>query len=269
LFVRVQELLDANQVPPEDLQRSKATLHRLPRSILAGMLICDGCGFPMTVCKMCGQRYYRCSRYHEYGRKACGSNHIAEKKLLRCIVAKIQGVFRDKENREKLRAEVKRQLQEDGAYDVTTVTGLRQQLAEQDARIGQYTDRLLEIPKDLMADCAARLREHKQERSKLAAQIRRLETKSDITKAEDEIGELDALLARLHEVISEAEPMEVRAVLKELVSRVELHFRQVPRPGKTRSIFERGVIYLRQQESITLPYGLPQRSNAVNPIRVN
>src|SRR5262249_3081121 len=51
----------------------------------------------------------------------------------------------------------------------------------------------------------------------------------------------------LREAVLEADPREVRELLREMVTKVELWFDYKKMPGKTRSVFRRGVIYVRPQ----------------------
>src|SRR5262249_43184257 len=122
----------------------------LPKSILFGLLICGKCGFRMTVTKNHGQRYYHCSRYHEYGKEACDVNAIKEEKLLRCIARKIQEVFLNPDNLEKLRAEIRAQLQKQGADNPKALDKMRKRRRELDTWIEQAAGRMFLIPEDVM-----------------------------------------------------------------------------------------------------------------------
>src|SRR5262249_30044792 len=59
--------------------------------------------------------------------------------------------------------------------------------------------------------------------------------------------EVEALLFRLQECYREANVMDLRAVLRELVTRIELFFDH-KHMKKTRAIFRKGVIHVRPQQ---------------------
>jgi DNA invertase Pin-like site-specific DNA recombinase len=261
LFCRVQEQLDKNRT-------LTTPLRRLPKSVLCGLLICGDCGHPMMTANEGGKRYYRCQRYHEYGKTACYANLIAEKKLVAAIAGKIQEVFLNPENLDKLRAEVKRQLEEAGAGNPAALDGLRRQIADLDAKIASGTGRLLEVPADMVARCAAMIREWEQEKARLVAELLRLDTEADLGDLEEGVRVAEEQLYRLREAIADGNPADVRAVLVELVSRVELHFQHPKTAKTTRSIFEWGCIYIRTQQDVALPAEYAYRSGEVSPTRV-
>ena len=89
------------------------------------------------------------------------------------------------------------------------------------------------------------VREWKAEREQLVDKIDRLERGADHSEAEQLVKECEAALWRLQDVLNEGDPEEVRNVLREMVSKVELWFNHCETAKQTRNTFARGLIHLR------------------------
>jgi DNA invertase Pin-like site-specific DNA recombinase len=245
LFLRVQERLER--------QRTHRPSDSTPRTMFGGLVLCGNCGSPMYTKLLRGVRYFQCSRYHEYGKAACHSNMLKQAGMLDCLVRKLQETFLNPDNLAKLRAEVRRQLKEQGAGNPAALDGYRKKIAELEEKERKGNQRLAILDADLVPGVAVEVRAWRQERQQLVEQLRRLETEAEVNDLEAGIRAAEEQLHRLREVIEGAEPLAVRAVLGELVSKIELYFTRVPKAKRTLNVFEKGVIYLRAQEGITLP----------------
>jgi DNA invertase Pin-like site-specific DNA recombinase len=260
LFERAQRKLAEN--------KSKTT--PLPKGgdyLLAGLLVCADCGFRMIGYRSHqGTRFYKCGRYHHEGKHACHANYIKEEKVLSCIVRKLQETILNPDNLEQLRAEVRRQQEEAARTRPAVAKNLRDLIADMDRDIDKGCRCLLaldEKDQDIFPDLAAELRAMKEERSRLAKQLVRLEAEASRGPAiEAVLQAVEKHLWSFREAVAEADPLEVRAVLKEYVSKVELRFTHVKRPKTTRSHFQKGLIFLRPQEGAELSELL----NAASPI---
>jgi site-specific DNA recombinase len=253
LFERVQVKLAMNKM--------KTTPHpKGGQFVLSGLLICGHCGWRMIGCTWGKKRYYKCGRYHQEGKHACHSNTIMENKLLDCIVRKLQEAMLNPANLEKLKREIRRQAAEAQAVGPARASKLQKQLAALADKIGKGVERMALIDRDLLPEYTAKIRDWKSEHRRLAAELQRLEP-PESANLDDAVKAAVGQLRRLQESLPTAPPHKVRAVLQELISKVELFFDHVPKAGKTRSIFKRGVIYVRQQQEIDLS----DLCNAVSP----
>jgi site-specific DNA recombinase len=256
LFERVQERLTYNQIHKSNGQSGG-------HFALSGLLICGHCGWRMIGSRHGGKPFFKCGLYHHGGKFACMSNFIMESKVLNCVVRKIQEAVLKPENLQKLREEVQRQEEEANRTYPAAAIKLQREIAQLDAKIAQGVERMAIIDRDLLTDFAVAVRGWKEERARTTAELDRLKrpvtAKADLETA---LKDIEANLFRLREVVNEGDPHLVREMLQQFVSKIELFFDRVERPGKVRSIFRKGVIYIRPQEQRSM---CPS-SNAANPI---
>jgi site-specific DNA recombinase len=245
LFTRVQAKLVYN--------RGKSSpLPNRGDYVFTGLLICGDCERHMIGSRQQGGLlYYKCGRYHQEGRHACFCNRIVEAKLLRCVVAKLERAILDPAGARRLAREMCRQEEGRDRLGTAQQDAARQRLAEMDRDIERGGRRLLAVDDDLVGEVSAQLRALKDERRRLAAELERAEAPPVAPDTEAVLREARRLVGRLREVLDEADPSDLRAVLQELVSKVELWFTHEERHsgGKpwTRTTFERGLIHRRPQ----------------------
>jgi site-specific DNA recombinase len=237
------------------LADNKARTTPLPRSdqfILTGLLVCGHCGWRMTGTTHGGVRYFHCEAYHAYGKHVCYANYIKESRVVDCLLRKLQEALLDPANLERVRAEVRRLEAEEARGQPDRARGLERQLADLDQKIAGGMERLALIDRELLADFTATLRGWKVERDRLSVELRRVNRPGPAADVEAVVRAVESRLGQLRESLAEADPFQVREVLREMVSKVELHFDIVPRKGKTRSLFRRGLIHVRPQEGLDL-----------------
>jgi DNA invertase Pin-like site-specific DNA recombinase len=234
--------------------------------LLAKMLVCGQCGSRMVGSQNChrdeatqGKRYI-CANYHMYGaRGGCHRHGVREAPLLRCIFKKLQDAYLNPANLEALRAELRRQLEEDG--DPDRLRRLRARTDELQRQIDRGTRNMaLADDPETFRGIADTVRGWREEKEVLAKELQRLETGIDRKRMEATIAEAEAQLWRLREAATSADPTLVRAVLREMIDRVELHFDCQPLPAKgyrQRCSLDGGVIYLHSAdpENVTLVAG--------------
>jgi site-specific DNA recombinase len=245
LFEKVQARLFKNKKRTTPLSKGGDFL-------LTGLLICGHCGWRMMGTTIDGKRYFKCCRYHHAGKHACGCNMVMEHKVLTCILRKLQEAILNPDNLAKLRAEIRRQAEAGEKGKPARRDGLRRQLAELQGKVSEGMERMALIDRDLLTEYAAKVRGWKEERDRLAAELERMERPTGTARLEEVLKIAEAHLYRLREAIVDADPRIVRQLLGELVSRVELHFDHVQRPKSVRSVFRRGLIYVRPQEALDL-----------------
>jgi DNA invertase Pin-like site-specific DNA recombinase len=239
LFDRVQARIAANR-------KRTGPAGAAGGHLLSGLLVCGSCGARMIGHGPKGDRFYHCGSYHQQVRHACFYNRVRETGVLGAIVGKLQEVILNPENLERLRDEVRRQEEAERQERPGRQAELERQLKELAQKIQKATDRLLFVEADLMPECATALRGLKEERDRLTAELEALRKPTTArAEVEEVIQTVEQQMKRLREAVVESDPSLVRAVLQDMVSKVELHFEQVPRGKRTSSRFTRGVIYLR------------------------
>jgi hypothetical protein len=97
---------------------------------------------------------------------------------------------------------------------------------------------------------AAAIREWRSERNRLAVQLAGAGQGEGQASAEAEIAEAEKQLWTLREGLEEKDPMQVRAVLRELVDRVELWWEHEQVGPFLKARFSRGVIYLKADQQV-------------------
>jgi site-specific DNA recombinase len=225
---------------------------------LSGLVICGHCGYRMSgqsqALATADRKYrrYRCNGYTSKGKSVCHPHSIHEGRLLRCVVRKIQEEFLNPDNLEKLRAEIRRQAGEVGSASRAAAPRLRSEIAALDRKIDKGSEQLLKVPDDLMADAAAKLREWKEKRGKLQGQLEALENPPDVEVLEEKVAAAEAQLWRLRDALGDADAADLRAVLHEVVSKIELRWdcarAKVTKGGRRRCPLLRGIIYLRPDQ---------------------
>lgn len=239
LFERVQARLAENQKKTNPAPKGGAHL-------LTGLLVCGTCGWRLIGSTHCGKRFYKCGRYHQEGRHACFHNSVMESKVVNVVVSKLQEVILNPENLARLRAEVLRQEENEARLVPVRTRELERQLATVERKIDQGMERMAMIDADLLTDYAAKVRAWKQERQRLVVELgevrRPAARRADL---EALVKTVEAQLCRLREVVQQGDPGLVRTLLRDMVAKVELHFDQVPKQGKTSSVFNKGLIFVK------------------------
>jgi DNA invertase Pin-like site-specific DNA recombinase len=245
LFERVQAKLKGN--------RKRTTPHTGGGGfVLTRLLVCGHCGGFMLGCTRKGVHVYSCGRAIQYGKGVCNLNTIQEAPLVRLLLRKLQDAFLDPANMKKLRDEVR--AQDEAAKSEGNLQALEKRAGQLKRKIEQGAARLLELPKEVVADAAAALARLKKERADLLDEIKHIKASSPSDDLEKQIASAEALLWRLQDAqVNDDWPL-LRELLRETFDHVELRWTHVEHPKQTRSRLEGGVIYLRQQTDINLSY---------------
>jgi hypothetical protein len=128
--------------------------------------------------------------------------------------------------------------------DTGKVDAIRRRIAEIDRAIDRAADRLLSAPDDLMDVLAPKLSGMKKDRERLLTGLRSAEIACGPVDVESEARARVERLWTLTEEIQEADPARVRELLRNLVSRIELHFEHVQRGKRLECPFSHGEIQL-------------------------
>jgi DNA invertase Pin-like site-specific DNA recombinase len=246
VFERVQARLADN--------RRKTTPHVAGGAYLLNQLmVCGHCGHYMVGLTKNGKRLYRCGGYNLGGKKVCNHNTVEEAPLLDCMIRKIEADYLNPDNLRRLREEIKRQDEEDQRTGPERARHLRDQLTAAEKKVKRASERLLdEDDKTIQAALRDAVRERVAERDRLQKALAGVEEGTNTAKAEAEVDEAESYLWRLREALTAADPIEVKAVLHEIVSKVQLFWTHATAAKGERSVtkatFSQGVIYIRQDE---------------------
>jgi DNA invertase Pin-like site-specific DNA recombinase len=243
LFEKVQAKLEENKTHTSPGPKGGPFL-------LSGLLVCGSCGWRMIGhIQMKDKRYYKCGKYHQEGVRGCWSHYIRESKLLACIKRKVQEVLLNPKRLAALRAEVEKRYDRftEGGTS-STYTRSRRQIADLNAKIDKGIENMAAVPADMVNDFAAMIREWKEERSRLEQALERQNGRTEEKNPAEVMRRVEEELSQFRDAMMEEDGHAMRALLRELISKVELHFDHKPCKGKTRSIFRRGIIYIRPQK---------------------
>jgi site-specific DNA recombinase len=225
--------------------------HRADRAhyTLRGLLRCGICGKPMVGKRAdWGERdlMYRCGTYNAHGPGCgCSAGHVYETPLLTCIGRKLQAELFNPAKLEELRQEMMEALADErpSAHDEARA---RRELAGLEEKIATASERFLTDKDEAAAAVHRGTFDQLLARKKaLEARVRETELRrvdepdvdALIAKAMEHMGALDKALHRM-------KPEDLRAVLRDLLDRVELYFR-VEKDAKGTSQFVRGFIYVK------------------------
>jgi site-specific DNA recombinase len=246
LFEWVQRKLRARQFRSTPIQGGGDYL-------LSGLLVCGHCEYSHKGCRRWiegeWRKVYSCLGYAHYGRSLCNRNQIREDLLLEAIARKLREEFLDPQRLATLRAEVRRQALATRPEDTAQVGQLQAQRDELARKIKLATARLLE---EEDTELVPGHREHLQglhaQKKGIQAQLDllALSPRQSASEAEAKIDQAMARLNQLFEVFKEGHPARVRAVLGELLARIELYFDHEGHGGRTFSRFAKALIYLHE-----------------------
>jgi DNA invertase Pin-like site-specific DNA recombinase len=245
LFERVQARLMAN----------KRHTNPLPKGgdfVLSGLLVCGDCGWRLIGATYDGKRYYKCGRYHAEGRHACYSNHVMESKVLGCLIRKLQETMLNPANLARLREELRRQEAERDVARPGQTARLEKRIRELTSKVDKGMERMALIDPDLLTEYAAKVREWKEERDRLATELEALSRPAAGPDLDEMVKAAEEQLYRLREAVQEADAGMVRELLREMISKVDLHFSHTVKRRQVRSRITKGVIHLRPQEGVAL-----------------
>jgi DNA invertase Pin-like site-specific DNA recombinase len=225
--------------------------------LLSGMLVCGHCGSWMVGRRGLGggkdtrRPVYLCNGYNRWGKGYCKCHWVEERRILPAIIRRLTEDFLNPDNLRALREEIRRQDEEAARQNPDDAKQLRAKINALDRDIARGNRNMALAQPDAIAGIAEVVRGWRDERDRLATEVAAIERGlRPSASAEAELDEAEAQLWRLREALTNEDGPEVRAVLQELVSRVELWFehREVGRYTKTK--FARGLIYLRPDDLI-------------------
>jgi site-specific DNA recombinase len=247
LWERVQARLEGNR-------RRNAVVQAGGRKVypLGGLLVCGHCGWHMIGTSGPGGKYYKCGKYHHMGKYGCHANHIGEARLVRGVVAKLEEVLLNPAVLKLVRDTFRQQAEDLARANAPRLAQARKQIGTLDAKIAQGIERMASIPADLLTDFGAMVRGWKEERGRLRHEVERLEKGTPVGDVHKLLEAFEADIAHLREVLYSLDPVRLRCLLLEYVSKVELYFDHEQKARLTRSTFREGRLYVRPQQGFDL-----------------
>jgi site-specific DNA recombinase len=179
----------------------------------------------------------------------CRDYSIREDKLLPFLVRKLEEVYLNPKRLEGLRAALKERVEAKHAANPERADRLRQRLRDLDGSIATGRRRALQVKDDAtFVELNEGLRELVEQRRLLHGQLEAAEREQGIP-AEDMARMVDAAIARLYtlrESLQDANRDRLRAVIRQLVSRIDLFWEEAaPGPRRAWFRFAKGIIKLR------------------------
>jgi site-specific DNA recombinase len=248
LFARVQARLAENRREWEEGRRTP-----LPGGgafVLTRLLVCGHCGGYLLGATRKGERIYSCGNYIRYGKARCNLHTTREAPLVQLLLRKLQQLFLDPDNLGRLRREIAEQ--ESALKGADNLGRLRQNITRLEDKFRRGQDRLLEVSRKAVADAEAALERLRGDLAEAKAELRRAEAATPTADLEKRITAAETLLWGLADALRADDWPLVREVLREAIVRVELFWTHRKHAKITRSKLERGVIYLRPQEVLSL-----------------
>jgi DNA invertase Pin-like site-specific DNA recombinase len=213
------------------------------------MLVCGDCGAFLRGQPDHGRKGYICANYKEYGSDACSRNTVAEEVLWDAILGALKDDILSPARLDDIEAEMTRRLEEERASG--EAERVKKQLDALDRDIAQGNANLARLPEDRLPGVIAQVRQWEGERAGLLARLNDLENGADEMKAV--LAEARKQLWRLRDALEEGDREAQAAVVREVVSRVEVHFTHErthgrrSRTGKGRLLSKavKAVVYVR------------------------
>jgi DNA invertase Pin-like site-specific DNA recombinase len=226
---------------------------------LTGLLYCGHCQAAMNGTYKTSTHKGVPYTYHRYvcGKSqrqpgACGRYSVREDKLLRCLVAKLQEVYLSPDRLEGLRAQLKARLEERRQKQPDQAERLRERIAELERQIVQGRRRALQVKDEVtFVEYNAQLGEWVGQKGRLESELAGLEQAQGEPHEdlERKVDEAVARLATLGEALAKADVKrlpELRAVLKQLVWRIDVYFDEdTERKAGSWYRLQKGVVKLR------------------------
>jgi DNA invertase Pin-like site-specific DNA recombinase len=225
--------------------------------LLSGMLVCGHCG-SLLVGKSSWhrntkrrRRIYICNSYQRWGKSGCQCHYVYEAQILDVLVRKLQEDFLNPDNLVRLREELHRHAAQTSKQEGAEEARLRRQIETLDRDIAEGNKNMARAQSvDAIEGIAAAIREWRGERDRLAGRLADMGEAGGTSTTEAEIEEAEKQLWALREGLEEEDPTQVRAVLREMVDRVELWWEHEQVGPYLKARFSRGLIYLKSDEQL-------------------
>lgn len=249
-FRRVQRKL-------AERKRDTSPLRGESRYLLTGLLRCKNCGASMagrTVKTRAGQvRRYSCCGYLFHGKGVCTFNRIDEAPLVETIVRLIEREYLGDKAINRLRKAIQRRRTARTPVAPADLKRLGQRIEVLDKQIEQGAERVFSAPAGIVPSLYTRLDGLRIERDRLQAELQAAEHPKDGSDDQEvqEVEEALDALRTLRKTFKDADPVDLRELLRSVIPRIELRFTSRPKGKRVLSNFADGIVYLRPDARFT------------------
>jgi DNA invertase Pin-like site-specific DNA recombinase len=198
------------------------------RYLLTHLLTCADCGAYMRGNPHHGRKTYLCSLYKEYGTKACLRNCVGEAEVWSAVLGAMADEILSPARLDEVEAGVERQLEAD--RNSGEADRLRAQGARLEKDLASANRNLALVPPDMIGRVAAQVRQLEAERDRLQERLTDLEGGASQNKAA--LAEARKQLWRLRESLEGDDKEEQAAVVREVVSKIEVRLRRETTHGR-------------------------------------
>jgi DNA invertase Pin-like site-specific DNA recombinase len=205
------------------------------RYLFTRLLVCGDCGAFLRGLPYHGRKAYVCSRYKDYGARACSRNCVEEADVWAAVLGALKDEVLSPARLDEVEAEMDRRLEEERAGG--EADRLRARLAALARDIDRGNANLARLPADVLAGVVAKVREWGEERGRLQGRLRELEGGASTSKAV--LDEARKQLWRLREALEGGDVEAQAVVAREVLSKVEVRFEKRTSHGR-RSASGRG-----------------------------
>jgi DNA invertase Pin-like site-specific DNA recombinase len=184
------------------------------------MLVCGDCGSYLRGQPVHGKNAYICARYKEYGTGACSRNTVGEGLVKEAVLASLLDEILSPARLDAIEAEMERRLEAE--RDSGEAERLEKQIKALDKDIAQSNANLARLPEDRLPGVVAQVRQGEGERAGLKTRLEEL--RNGGCEARAILDEAREQLWRLREALEEGDDEAQAAVVREVVSKVEVRF---------------------------------------------
>jgi site-specific DNA recombinase len=243
------------------LRRKRTTPRHAHDFLLTGLLRCGHCGSPMVGfhkplqgkdANGRARKVFTCAKYARHGLAGCNYNALYEDPLFRAVANKLHAELQGPDTLARLEDAVReraRQADRRAEMGRAARDQARGRAAELEELIARSARRLVtEDDPAVQEACRADIIRMTGERDRLRAATEEPAPEPEDTEALVKAAMAQAL--RFKEALAEGEPAAVRAVLAELVDRVELFFDHHKGGRGVGCTFAKGMLYLREDSPL-------------------
>jgi DNA invertase Pin-like site-specific DNA recombinase len=218
--------------------------------VLRSLLRCAHCGKPMigkTVSWGSKKHQYRCGSYNALGKQGCAVNSLDEVPLRDSVIRKLQEGLLNETKLEEIRREMLALVEEGGSTGAAEVSRLTRELAGLEPKLARASERYLtEEDADAAKAHQATFNALLARKKEIEATLREASVRAADGPAVDKVIERALqLMRRLEKALGQADPLALRAVLRDLIDHIDLYFRHEEKDGRTFCTFVRGIIYVK------------------------
>lgn len=193
------------------------------RFVFQGMVWCAGCGTRMCGYHHHGYDYYYCQSYMTKGREFCHRRPVPQAELLGFVLEALGERLTGSELRRAFRSEVNA-LMPGSARAADQVAPLTRELAGAEAERRRLQERLCDVDAEFVPVVQSKLRETEVRCALLSDRLKRARKPAKVLRleADRQIELIVKMFGELSDAVAKAPPPLVRALLRELIERVEV-----------------------------------------------